>query len=31
VTQCQRGETAAAIPVLERTLTNNGIALPRRG
>jgi hypothetical protein len=31
VTQCQRGETAAAIPVLERELTNAGIALPGRG
>jgi hypothetical protein len=31
VTQCQRGETAAAIPVLERELTSAGIALPGRG
>jgi hypothetical protein len=31
VTQCQRGDTAAAIPVLERELTNAGIALPGRG
>ena len=31
VTQCQRGETAAAIPVLERELINAGIALPGRG
>ena len=31
VTQCQRGETAAAIPVLERELTRAGIALPGRG
>ena len=31
VTQCQRGETGAAIPVLERELANAGIALPRRG
>jgi len=31
VTQCQRGETAAAIPVLERELTNAGISLPGRG
>jgi hypothetical protein len=31
VTQCQRGETGTAIPVLERELTNAGIALPRRG
>ena len=29
--QCQRGDTAAAIPVLERELTNAGIALPGRG
>jgi hypothetical protein len=31
VTQCQHGETAAAIPVLERELTNAGIPLPGRG
>jgi hypothetical protein len=31
VTQCQRGETAAAIPVLERELVNAGISLPGRG
>jgi hypothetical protein len=31
VTQCQRGETAAAIPVLERELINAGISLPGRG
>jgi hypothetical protein len=31
VTQCQRGETAAAIPVLERQLISAGVALPPRG
>lgn len=31
VTQCERGETAAAIPVLERELGKAGIALPGRG
>jgi len=31
MTQCQRGETAAAIPVLERELRANKITLPTRG
>ena len=31
LTQCQRGETAAAIPVLERELRANRITLPPRG
>jgi hypothetical protein len=31
VTQCQRGETGAAIPVLERELTRAGVSLPGRG
>jgi hypothetical protein len=28
--QCRQGNAAAAIPVLERKLTDNRIALPRR-
>jgi uncharacterized protein (UPF0147 family) len=28
--QCQRGEAAASIPVLERKLTDNRITLPQR-
>jgi hypothetical protein len=31
MTQCQRGETASAIPVLERELRANKITLPTRG
>jgi hypothetical protein len=31
VTQCHRGDTADAIPVLERELRNNGFTLPKRG
>jgi hypothetical protein len=31
VEQCRQGNTAAAIPVLERELNNNRIDLPRRG
>lgn len=31
VTRCQAGDTAAAIPVLERILRNNRFTLPRRG
>lgn len=30
VSQCRRGDTAAAIPVLERKLTDNGFTLPSR-
>jgi len=30
VAQCRQGNTAAAIPVLERILRNNGFTLPRR-
>jgi len=29
VTQCHRGDTADAIPVLERELRNQGFSLPR--
>jgi hypothetical protein len=28
--QCRQGDAAAAIPVLERKLTDNGFTLPRR-
>ena len=28
--QCRQGDAAAAIPVLERKLTDNGFALPKR-
>jgi hypothetical protein len=31
VTQCHRGDTADAIPILERELKNNGFTLPKRG
>ena len=31
VTQCERGDTAAGIPVLERRLRSNGFTLPKRG
>jgi hypothetical protein len=31
VTQCHRGDTADAIPALERELRNNGFTLPKRG
>ncbi len=30
VAQCQQGNTAAGIPVLERKLLANGFSLPRR-
>ena len=30
ITQCRRGNTAAAIPVLERKLSDNKITLPQR-
>lgn len=30
MTQCRRGNTAAAVPVLERKLTDNKITLPQR-
>jgi hypothetical protein len=31
ISQCQSGNTAAGIPVLEKTLTNAGFTLPARG
>jgi hypothetical protein len=31
VTQCERGETTAAIPILERELIANKFRLPARG
>lgn len=31
VSQCHRGDTADAIPVLERELRNQGFSLPKRG
>jgi hypothetical protein len=31
VTQCHRGDTADAIPILERELRNEGFSLPKRG
>src|SRR5207245_6774692 len=30
IDQCQRGNTAAGIPVLERKLRNGGFTLPKR-
>src|SRR4051812_23805443 len=31
VTKCDNGDTASAIPILERELRNNKITLPARG
>ena len=31
LTKCRQGDAAAAIPVLERELTNNHFSLPPRG
>jgi hypothetical protein len=30
IDDCKKGNTAAGIPVLERTLRNNGFTLPKR-
>jgi hypothetical protein len=31
VSECEKGDTADAIPTLERELENNGFTLPKRG